>query len=337
MDMLYPKISIITPSYNQGQFLEQTINSVLNQNYSNLDYIVIDGGSTDNSVEIIKKYKKYLSWWGSEKDNGQSDAINKGLSKCSGEIFNWICSDDYLEPDALDIVSNLFHDISVRVVSGRFRLIDEKSKNDHLVLDGILLDDTPEKAFARAAMTQPATFWRIEDIRKFGGVNERLHYFMDLELLLKYLLHYGLKGIKKTATILANYRVHSESKTAKEMDNSKIKTDSAFNIEKNNMFYFLSKKYGLSEKIQHAIRKLMNKIDEDYTMEHIPEKPAIDINKAVNYYLYDFLRRHFYEGNLKLAKLISENMDNTRLDEADRRGFRYLKRQIFLKRIFGKF
>jgi len=86
-DPNYPKISIVTPSYNQAEFLERTILSVLNQNYPNLEYIIIDGGSTDGSVEIIKKYEKYLSYWVSEKDNGQADAISKGFQKSSGEIL----------------------------------------------------------------------------------------------------------------------------------------------------------------------------------------------------------------------------------------------------------
>ena len=93
-DISWPKISIVTPSYNQGDFLEQTILSVLNQNYPNLEYIIIDGGSTDKSMEIIKKYEKYISYWISEKDNGQADAIKKGFRKSSGEIFAWINSDD---------------------------------------------------------------------------------------------------------------------------------------------------------------------------------------------------------------------------------------------------
>ncbi len=97
----YPRITIVTPSFNQGEFLEQTILSVINQGYPNLEYIIMDGGSTDNSVEIIKKYEQHLSFWSSEKDDGQVDAINKGLERATGEWFNWLNSDDILLPGAL--------------------------------------------------------------------------------------------------------------------------------------------------------------------------------------------------------------------------------------------
>src|SRR5579864_2747619 len=99
--MEYPPITVVTPSLNQAEFLEETIRSVLDQNYPNLEYIICDGGSSDNSVEIIKRYQDRLAWWVSEKDQGQSNAINKGFSKASGDLLGYINSDDTLAPGAL--------------------------------------------------------------------------------------------------------------------------------------------------------------------------------------------------------------------------------------------
>ena len=97
----WPGISIVTPSYNQGQFIEETIRSILLQNYPNIEFIIIDGGSNDFTLEIIKKYEKWITFWVSEKDRSQSHAINKGFERCTGELVNWICSDDMLCKDAL--------------------------------------------------------------------------------------------------------------------------------------------------------------------------------------------------------------------------------------------
>ncbi len=104
----FPKISIITPSYNQGCFLKNTIMSILDQGYPNLEYIICDGGSTDNSVDIIKKYENKITFWCSEKDNGQTDAINKGMKKATGDIVGWINSDDVLLPGSLFQIANFF-------------------------------------------------------------------------------------------------------------------------------------------------------------------------------------------------------------------------------------
>ncbi|WP_461485736.1 glycosyltransferase family 2 protein, partial [Pedobacter sp.] len=104
----WPKISIVTPSYNQGQYIEETILSILNQNYPNLEYIIIDGGSTDHTVEIIKKYEDRITYWVSEKDNGQSHAINKGFEKATGEIFAYLNSDDCYYPNTFWEIANTY-------------------------------------------------------------------------------------------------------------------------------------------------------------------------------------------------------------------------------------
>src|SRR5580658_2018681 len=117
--MALKKISIITPSYNQGQFLEETMLSVFNQGYPNLEYIVIDGGSTDNSVEIIKKYENRLTYWESQKDRGQTHAINKGFEKSTGEIIAWLNSDDVYCENALFIIADFFEkNIEANIVVG---------------------------------------------------------------------------------------------------------------------------------------------------------------------------------------------------------------------------
>ena len=104
----WPKVSIVTPSFNQGHFIEETIRSVLDQDYPNIEYIIIDGGSTDDTVNVIKKYQGRLSYWESCRDRGQSHAINKGFEKCTGEIFNWLNSDDVLRPGSLRRIAERF-------------------------------------------------------------------------------------------------------------------------------------------------------------------------------------------------------------------------------------
>jgi glycosyltransferase involved in cell wall biosynthesis len=210
---MLPKITIITPSFNQGKYLEQTITSVLNQNYPNLEYIIIDGGSTDNSVEIIKKYTSKLAFWLSEPDMGQTDAINKGLKIATGEIFSWLNSDDFYEPNSLFKIGEYFlKNQSALIICGKCNVFNE-SEGVLRITQGIQKPSTLAEALANPVINQPETFFRKLILEKTGLPNPKLRYNMDKDLLLKYYLNWGISNIHFIDTTIANFRLHSSSKT----------------------------------------------------------------------------------------------------------------------------
>src|SRR5450759_4783571 len=207
------KISVITPSYNQGQFLEETILSVINQNYPNLEYFIIDGGSTDNSIEIIKKYEKHLTYWVSEKDNGQSEAINKGFRKATGDIVCWINSDDILIENALSKVGAFFYqNPSIEMLVGDIIHLD---KHSNIIRPFYSLK--PQRAYALRGVyyiAQQGMFWRKNIFNKIGGlINEEYHMCMDKELLNRCFDH-KIKFARINA-FLGGFRIYSEAKTGK--------------------------------------------------------------------------------------------------------------------------
>ena len=207
----WPLFSIVTPCFNASEFIEQTIASVLEQGYQNYEYIIIDGGSTDGTIEIIKKYQKHLAFWISEPDRGQADAIQKGLRLSKGDIFNWLNADDTYTSNCLQSVAALFASSDINVVAGRslvFGLGREYISSGTDIYPGKL-----ERTIGRARIDQPETFFRRSCITSIGGINTNLHYLMDLELWIRYLLKYGLTSIQQTELILANFRLHPESKT----------------------------------------------------------------------------------------------------------------------------
>ncbi len=207
--MKYPTISIITPSYNQAHFLESTIKSVLNQDYPNLDYWIIDGGSSDGSINIIKKYDSRLKWL-SEKDSGQAAAINKGLKRCSGEILGYLNSDDSLEPNSLFTVADFFKNHGeTDFLIGRAH---EINKSGHVISNYPVNPMDWSKPQPTCSIAQPAVFWRRRVYEKIGGFNEDLHYVMDYE----YWLRGALAGFtfKHTNTYLGNTRYHDLTKTS---------------------------------------------------------------------------------------------------------------------------
>jgi glycosyltransferase involved in cell wall biosynthesis len=209
--MNFPKISIVTPSYNQGHFLEETIHSVLNQDYPNLEYIIIDGGSTDNSVDVIKKYEDRITYWVSEADNGMTDALNKGFRIATGEILTWINSDDYFLPGALHIAAQAF---SVSVPHLGFiygHCLHITANGDVLEERKMVKFDASILRFGRNLFAQPASFFHRRVIDKIGLLNAELPYAMDYEFWLRsYDKGFKFKNIGVT---LAAFRFHGESKT----------------------------------------------------------------------------------------------------------------------------
>jgi len=177
------KISVITPSYNQAQFLEQTILSVLNQNYPDLEYIIIDGGSTDGSVDIIKKYAHRLTYWVSEKDTGQAEAINKGFEKATGDILCWLNSDDYYKENTLELISKNINPEKAELIFGN--AIWYHQNENHFIERHIEDFYKTYNLSIYDYITQPSSFWTRKAWEQTGMLNVAYKYVFDWDWFIR--------------------------------------------------------------------------------------------------------------------------------------------------------
>lgn len=206
----WPRISIVTPSYNQGGFLEETIRSVLLQNYPNLEYIVMDGGSTDNSGEVIRKYEEYLSFWVSGKDEGQADAIFRGFQKAEGEIIAWINSDDFYLPGAFSSAAgSLLRHRDKKLLIGSSYHMDG---NGRYIRKYYGFPQRFESLLVSGMhFCQPACFWHRETFFELGGFDRSLRFCFDYDMFLRFLEH---GRAASTRHPLAVFRWHDSSKSS---------------------------------------------------------------------------------------------------------------------------
>jgi len=222
------KITLITPSYNQGNFIEETILSVINQQYPNLEYIIIDGGSTDNTVEVIKKYQEHITYWVSEKDKGQSDAINKGLAVSTGAVINWLNSDDVMMPGCLHAVANYFkNNPGIGLVYGNIIHFNKDSETVRPLIKASQLH-----YYSKICFPQPATFFSREIIDTVGPIDENIHFSMDWDLYIRALLA-GFKSLQ-VPELFCRFRIHDNSKSVS-VFNKRLLVDNAL------IFYSIAK------------------------------------------------------------------------------------------------
>lgn len=206
-----PRVSIVTPSFNQGRFLGQTIQSVLGQTYPNIEYLVVDGGSTDNSVDVIRQYQSKIAYWHTRPDKGFADAIQQGLARSTGRILAYLNSDDLLAPDAVErAVERLGESSAAVMVYGNRVCIDE---------DGRLLYYRPalpvlaNSPWVSVVIGQESCFWRRDAYESVGGMNVRRRFAIDYDLFSKL----ALRGpIVYERRLWAYFRKHSASKTITE-------------------------------------------------------------------------------------------------------------------------
>ncbi len=226
----WPRIALITPVFNSGKYIEQTIRSVLAQNYPNLDYFIVDGGSTDNTLEVIHKYEREISGWVSEPDKGMYDALNKGFARTRGEIMGWISATDQLHIGGLSVVGSIFRDFpGVEWMTARRTVFNE---------EGVMVRVDPLMRWSRYRfllgasnrhIQQESTFWRRSLWEKAGGhVDAAWRYASDFELWVRFFRHAQLYTVD---SLIGGFREHADSDSLQQAERFNERCDAIARAE----------------------------------------------------------------------------------------------------------
>lgn len=221
-----PRVSIVTPSFNQGAYLDETLRSVLDNGYGNVEYVVVDGASTDNSVDVIRRHEGRLAWWVTEKDKGHLDALNKGFARCTGDVCGWINSDDKLFPGSLSVVAEIFDRLpQVQWITTMFplhwdqhgRAIRARYIPGYSRTGFFRGENMPGSGWAPATgyVQQESTFWRRSLWDTVGGLHVRHKLAGDFDLWARFYEHADLYGV---GAPLGGFRTHGDQKTGAKLD-----------------------------------------------------------------------------------------------------------------------
>ena len=289
----WPKISIVTPSLNQGRFIEETIRSVLLQGYPNLEYIIIDGGSTDGSVDIIKKYEKWLTYWVSEPDKGQSHAINKGFSMATGDILAWINSDDMLEISALNHVVNSILQSPGTIVFGNVLNFVHGTDESYIIKPrDISLQSVLNPKMGSSNWHQPGMFVPSAIQKMVGDLDEGLHYAFDMDWVLRLI---AVAPVCYLNRVVSRFRVHPEAKTSAGFD--KMINEIGL-VNRRYLRYFKKKE-------REQLRALYQlRLAQLYLVEHEEYAPFFNRWRGFKKLLYAFWHAPAICMNIKFARLL---------------------------------
>lgn len=278
-------ISVIIPSYNQAAYLEETLISVLDQPYADREVIVVDGGSTDGSAAIIERYAARLAWWVSEKDRGQSHAINKGLERATGDIVCWLNSDDLHCPGTLETVARFFKDNpGLGALQGAVLNFNDSHREQRIFAGAV----SEEDLVRRVPFHQPGVFWRRELLARTGLLDESLHFCMDYDLWMRL---YFATDFGYTDQALAKFRVHTESKTH---DNPR-----AMYLEYRRVAsrFFLSADAGTAARLER-----LGVYDNPQSLTYpLGRPPRTPVHRLASIYLYECAVQEYTWGNARKA------------------------------------